>query len=499
MERIRQYLLVTVLLTFGCSEWIQFKETIYGECCGFGKQVELIGDDSGIMLSVESDTKFQLRSSLSDWRKEFEIPIDSISSDVKIAYGREFIIVSDPSYDNGKGKLDVYYYGNGDLIKTENTLYSHSNMDEAVSMFEFGKNIDMHGNMFLVSSRAEIDTTQYLISKYYMDTYGLRFGGFLNLETTQNITDLKISNYSGFVVGYDNKNWEYYYQSRKVDFKIYSEIHGEIRTYDILENADVVVDGNTNLVLAGFHADSVNVGDETVYNARIIRLFRYIDNVVPNRARFVQVGDEIVANECYYFDGDYLVMNSSNNYEGFDVSDTDYTKVGYCEYASYNFVVPSDTGWVNAGTMRVNESDRASLSDDGNMFVTADIENSRIIPNGGAVNIYDITLPDYVVHGANVTSVEESNEIPASLELSQNYPNPFNPSTNISFELPQSELVQLKVYNMLGQEVANLIDGRMNSGKHTVNFDASQLSSGVYIYRLVAGNQSITKKMMLIK
>lgn len=95
-----------------------------------------------------------------------------------------------------------------------------------------------------------------------------------------------------------------------------------------------------------------------------------------------------------------------------------------------------------------------------------------------------------------------SNEVtgkPNQFTLSQNYPNPFNPSTNISFELPQSSVVQLKVYNLLGQEVANLMDGRMNSGNHSVNFDASQLSSGVYIYRLVAGNQSITKKMMLIK
>ena len=99
------------------------------------------------------------------------------------------------------------------------------------------------------------------------------------------------------------------------------------------------------------------------------------------------------------------------------------------------------------------------------------------------------------------TAVSKENERIEVVEftLSQNYPNPFNPSTNISFELPQAGLVQLKIYNLLGQEVANLVDGRMNSGNHTVNFDASQLSSGVYIYRLVAGNQSITKKMMLIK
>jgi len=95
--------------------------------------------------------------------------------------------------------------------------------------------------------------------------------------------------------------------------------------------------------------------------------------------------------------------------------------------------------------------------------------------------------------------LSETEERPSEISLSQNYPNPFNPSTNISFELPQAGIVQLKIYNLLGQEVANLVDGRMNSGNHSVNFDASQFSSGVYIYRLAAGNQSITKKMMLIK
>ncbi len=95
-----------------------------------------------------------------------------------------------------------------------------------------------------------------------------------------------------------------------------------------------------------------------------------------------------------------------------------------------------------------------------------------------------------------------NNEISSTAEsfkLSQNYPNPFNPSTNISFNLPASGDVSLKVYNLLGQEVADLVNGRLNSGGHTVTFDASRLASGMYIYRLQAGSHLQTKKMMLIK
>jgi hypothetical protein len=84
-------------------------------------------------------------------------------------------------------------------------------------------------------------------------------------------------------------------------------------------------------------------------------------------------------------------------------------------------------------------------------------------------------------------------------KLAQNYPNPFNPSTTISFNLPQASEVTLKVYNMLGQEVVTLLNSRMSSGIQTIKFDASNLASGMYIYRLQAGSNIQTKKMMLIK
>ena len=97
-------------------------------------------------------------------------------------------------------------------------------------------------------------------------------------------------------------------------------------------------------------------------------------------------------------------------------------------------------------------------------------------------------------------SVEKTgSELPAEFTLSQNYPNPFNPSTMIKFALPVENFVTLKIFSITGELVATLINGTMTAGKYEVNFDASTLGTGVYIYRLEAGNFTSTRKMMLVK
>jgi aminopeptidase N len=83
--------------------------------------------------------------------------------------------------------------------------------------------------------------------------------------------------------------------------------------------------------------------------------------------------------------------------------------------------------------------------------------------------------------------------------LQQNYPNPFNPSTTIEYSIPQSGLVTLKVFNVLGKEVATLVNGQNDAGNHTVEFNASALNSGVYFYKIESGNFVETKKMILLK
>ncbi|HTX19009.1 MAG TPA: T9SS type A sorting domain-containing protein [Bacteroidota bacterium] len=93
----------------------------------------------------------------------------------------------------------------------------------------------------------------------------------------------------------------------------------------------------------------------------------------------------------------------------------------------------------------------------------------------------------------------QTSGLPVAFELSQNYPNPFNPTTKIDYSVPVSGSVSLKVYNILGQEVATLFEGVQRPGTYTAEFDGARLASGVYFYRLQAGATTLTKKLVLMK
>ncbi|MCX6157305.1 MAG: T9SS type A sorting domain-containing protein, partial [Ignavibacteriae bacterium] len=92
-----------------------------------------------------------------------------------------------------------------------------------------------------------------------------------------------------------------------------------------------------------------------------------------------------------------------------------------------------------------------------------------------------------------------STETPSSYSVSQNYPNPFNPTTKINFALPKSGLVSLKVYDITGKEVATLLNEVKNVGTYSVDFNAANLSSGIYFYKMSVNGYSEVKKMSLIK
>lgn len=148
-------------------------------------------------------------------------------------------------------------------------------------------------------------------------------------------------------------------------------------------------------------------------------------------------------------------------------------------------------------------------------------ESSNIVVEA---DLNETGLEEYILHGdfveANITITaahlqdeisiytyiefiesagETGSELPGKYELYQNYPNPFNPTTSIRFDLIENQQVKLTVYNLLGQEVARLVDAPFEAGKHSVNFDAKELSSGVYFYRIDTPAFNRMRKMILIK
>ena len=104
----------------------------------------------------------------------------------------------------------------------------------------------------------------------------------------------------------------------------------------------------------------------------------------------------------------------------------------------------------------------------------------------------------YKITGSPVTSITE-NLSPNKIELYQNYPNPFNPKTSIEYSVPSNEFVLLSIFDVLGREIIRLVEEQKSAGKHKVNFDAGDLSSGIYYYQLKIGGYSETKKLLLLK
>jgi len=155
-----------------------------------------------------------------------------------------------------------------------------------------------------------------------------------------------------------------------------------------------------------------------------------------------------------------------------------------------------NAGTVTAGKWTVISVSMSSLNPSNQPFNRIDIMEE----SGTSVTYYlDNVQLTNKSQSQVATGVHNSANKPTTLLLGQNYPNPFNPTTNIAFTLPEAARVTLKVYNSLGQEVTTLVDGNMDAGTHSVVWDGSRLASGVYFYRMQAGNQVFMKKMLLVK
>jgi hypothetical protein len=209
----------------------------------------------------------------------------------------------------------------------------------------------------------------------------------------------------------------------------------------------------------------------------------------------------------------YLIkLYPSGNVEWTSVIGGDRSVRGYdvCETSDHGFAI---TGTINMDfpkyhqvyLLRTNSHGDSLWSTmcggdgfDIGRFVHQDGEGKYIV--GGSWNYSSSNRGFYAIKfAAEVTSVEENHSISNDFILHQNYPNPFNPTTTIQYNVPKTSYVTLKIFNLIGQEVARLVNGIEEPGNKTVSFNANGLTSGVYYYRLQAGSFIETKKLLLLR
>lgn len=193
------------------------------------------------------------------------------------------------------------------------------------------------------------------------------------------------------------------------------------------------------------------------------------DNIAPAKVNSVSLNSNNVENTMTF------------TWDAVNAPDVDGYHVYLLEDGEYN--LENSLGFTNSTNIEINRpAEQGSYE-----YVVIAVDENR---NFGLAS-------DPVV--ASFTTSNELEELPVEFKLAQNYPNPFNPSTNISYSLPEAAEVKLSVYDMLGREVATIVNSRKQAGNHTARFDAGSLSSGIYIYRISAGSFSQTRQMMLIK
>ncbi len=171
------------------------------------------------------------------------------------------------------------------------------------------------------------------------------------------------------------------------------------------------------------------------------------------------------------------------------------------------FFASPDTGWIYGSVgihtkhhlLQKTVDGGKNFINDQSLDIYPALNNMFFINNylGWAVGYNGIILK--TTNGGTTFINEYKNDAPKEFALYQNYPNPYNPETTISFSLSQSSNVELKIYDMLGKEITTLVNGYEEAGEHNVEFNGNGLSSGIYFYKIQAGEYSSVKKMILIK
>jgi hypothetical protein len=274
-----------------------------------------------------------------------------------------------------------------------------------------------------------------------------------------------------------------------------------------------IAPGNSTSVddtLANFTANLANGGSYVVIANGVLDPNSYASNPDGRNTAFTLLVKDMARESGIGSDVDFFVIHGATDAPTVDViargvatlvDDAAYSDItGYISVPPANYTLDLTLA---DGTTLVQSyaADLRTLGGGSAVVFASGFLDPSTNQNGEAFGLFfalaDGTIGQFPEGVASVENI--SGVTPSNYSLEQNYPNPFNPSTTINFTIPNSEFVSLKVYNILGSEVATLINENLASGAYKFNFDAQGLASGIYLYELNAGNFREIKKMNLLK
>jgi len=411
------------------------------------------------------------------WVKHFgEMYIDKKIVDMKPLSDRSIVIVvteNNPYPPYQTQSLLIKLNSNGDSIWGKKLLISppYSLTPSSVtSTADSGFIISgqRRGNMeaaqaFIMKVNSKGDS---LWSKFYkLGNDGDDGANFVSVNETVDSCFIAMGSYNIFTPGYRSYPAAVILKINKNGEVVWQKIYGGVNNYAFITDLFITKDNNFVFLLRG--QNNLTVG-------------KYVNLIKMNLN-----GDTIFAKQIIDFDATRLCLLGDG---GLLLARSEVNK------GIYSLKLDSDAAvlWEN----------NYKLSGELISILKINETNDKGIVFGGYRALNTNTYPFILKTDMNgvLTDVEETKYMVNNFGLKQNYPNPFNPSTVINYELKTAGFVTLKVYDILGREVATLVNGYQNQGTHKVNFNASSLASGIYIYRIQAGDKfSESKKMILMR
>ncbi|RPI19275.1 MAG: T9SS C-terminal target domain-containing protein [Ignavibacteriae bacterium] len=265
---------------------------------------------------------------------------------------------------------------------------------------------------------------------------------------------------------------------------------------------DIAVSASNEIYICGFYYQNIQFGTINLFSAGINDCFIAKINTALNWEWAKSGG----GTNYDYFEALSLLENgnvytvgsfsSTANFNGINLVSSGNTDIVFAGYESNGNIA-----WaIRTGNTGIDHGNGISIASNNYIFFTGEFSGNTIFPpniqltSNGEEDSFLARLDSLVVFVQN-----KQTRIPDNFSLSQNYPNPFNPKTKIQFSIPWTSNVNLTVYDILGREISVLVNEELKAGNYNADFDAGDLSSGIYFYKIIAGDFNETKKMILVR